>query len=172
MRMCCLLRKFLKICDKFYMRQSLGMRFALFFALPALFILAVDFATKSAAKSLGFEVSFNSGVSFGFLAGTASSFAVAAGVAVAAALFAISCARLKDRSPLFVIGCGMMCGGAVGNVFDRLRFDSVVDWITIPFSGIFFSNGLAANVADFALCVGAVFAVVGILADGERDIVS
>ncbi|MDO4988450.1 MAG: signal peptidase II [Synergistes sp.] len=147
------------------------MRFALFFALPALLILAVDFATKSAAEALGIEVSFNSGVSFGFLAGTASSFAVASGVTVAVALFAMSCAKLKDGHPMSVIGCGMMCGGAVGNVFDRLRFDSVVDWIKIPFSDIFFSNGLVANVADFALCVGAVFAVVGILADGEKNIV-
>ena len=55
---------------------------------------------------------------------------------------------------------GLLCGGIVGNLFDRLRLDYVADFLD------FFHRGWpcpAFNVADSAICVGVGIYVLGTL---------
>jgi signal peptidase II len=89
-------------------------------------------------------------VSFGFLtldagwtrwALSAFSIAVAAGLAV--------WARRVER-PLLAIAVGLIMGGAVGNVVDRVRFGAVTDFI--DFSELYFP--WVFNLADSAITVG------------------
>jgi signal peptidase II len=47
---------------------------------------------------------------------------------------------------------GLVIGGAVGNVIDRVRFGAVVDFLDVHAFGYHWP---AFNVADSAICVGA-----------------
>jgi signal peptidase II len=92
----------------------------------------------------------NSGAAFSLLDGAGSIIAVIALVAVA---FIFMVATLAQR-PRETVALGLVLGGAVGNLVDRLfRGDglldgAVVDWIDFSFFPAF-------NVADSAITVGA-----------------
>lgn len=54
------------------------------------------------------------------------------------------------------IALGLVIGGALGNVVDRVRFGAVVDFLDVHAAGWHWP---AFNVADSAICVGAVLLV-------------
>ena len=58
------------------------------------------------------------------------------------------------------VALGLLCGGIVGNLFDRLRLDYVVDFLDFFHRGWHFP---AFNVADAAICVGVAIYVLGTL---------
>jgi signal peptidase II len=63
---------------------------------------------------------------------------------------------------LIAIGLGLVIGGALGNVVDRLRYGAVVDFLDFHAAGYHWP---AFNVADAAICIGAAVIVVdGLLA--------
>ena len=49
------------------------------------------------------------------------------------------------------IALGLLCGGIVGNLFDRLRLDYVTDFLDFHWQAWHFP---AFNVADSAICIG------------------
>lgn len=55
--------------------------------------------------------------------------------------------ELDLRKPLAVAALGLVLGGAIGNVIDRLRFDYVIDFISIWKFPVF-------NIADIAITAG------------------
>ena len=55
---------------------------------------------------------------------------------------------------VYVIGIGLIAGGALGNLVDRLRFGHVVDFLDFSIKGYHWP---AFNVADSAIFVGAAF---------------
>lgn len=67
-------------------------------------------------------------------------------------------ARATDKS-LFT-GLGLILGGAVGNLIDRVRFNSVVDFLDFHWAGFHWP---AFNVADIAICVGVGLAILVIV---------
>jgi signal peptidase II len=69
------------------------------------------------------------------------------GVSIALAIWA----RRADRR-LLAWAIGLVMGGAVGNVIDRIRFGAVVDFL--DFSGLWFP--WVFNIADSAITVGVV----------------
>ena len=100
----------------------------------------------------------NTGISFGlFNRSNLGSlvFAVAGAVIIIVLLFWLS----RVRGALMAVALGLVIGGALGNVIDRLRFDGVVDFL-------YFHAGSwgwpAFNLADAAICLG----VAAILLDG------
>ena len=116
---------------------------------------------------LTLTVTRNPGAAFGLGAGDTVIFsAVAVGVAVVIVRTAHS---LASRG--WAIALGMLLGGALGNLTDRVfRFPApfrgyVVDWIELPHWPVF-------NLADSAIVVGGVVALVlatfGIELDGTR----
>lgn len=58
--------------------------------------------------------------------------------------------RAEDR--LTVIALGLIVGGALGNVIDRMRFGAVTDFLDFHAFGYHWP---AFNVADSAICIGA-----------------
>ncbi len=100
----------------------------------------------------------NTGISFGlFNRSEVGSlvFAVAGAAIVVVLLVWLS----RVRGTAMAVALGLVIGGAVGNVADRLRFDGVVDFL-------YFHAGAwgwpAFNLADAAICLG----VAVILLDG------
>ena len=64
---------------------------------------------------------------------------------------------LRDpRKNLFCLGLGLILGGALGNVIDRLRFGQVVDFLDFHAFGWHWP---AFNVADSAISIGAVILI-------------
>jgi len=58
---------------------------------------------------------------------------------------------------LQLLALGLVVGGALGNVIDRLRYGAVVDFLYFHVGA--FNWWPAFNVADSAICVGAVLLV-------------
>lgn len=98
----------------------------------------------------------NSGVAFGLGAGSHFPywiFSLAAAVGIVALLL-----LRPDRPALQRVALGLVLGGAVGNLIDRVRFGEVVDFILLSWRQWQFP---VFNVADSAVTVGvAIFALV------------
>jgi signal peptidase II len=106
----------------------------------------------------------NHGVAFGAFAGGGTIVAVIIG----AALVALVVWFLRHTAmPLAWLPTGLLLGGAVGNIFDRVRDGAVTDFIKFPAWPAF-------NIADVAITFG-VLSLLYVLesggdgADGERS---
>ena len=113
-----------------------------------------------------FEIGFfrithihNSGAAFGLFQGYSFALAIVASVGVAVLLtYALVVYRrypFLDNLPNRV-AIGLILGGTVGNLIDRLRFGYVTDFIAFNFWPAF-------NVADSAVTVGAILFAYSIL---------
>jgi signal peptidase II len=103
---------------------------------------------------------YNRGMSFGFFnAGAGGLNALIFSLVAAAIVVALIWWLVRVTSPFLAVAIGLIIGGAVGNVIDRLRLGAVVDFLD-------FHVGLwhwpAFNLADSAICVG----VAAMLLDG------
>ena len=103
----------------------------------------------------------NTGAAFGFLAGSNTWLRQAFFVTVAiAALIVILFAygHLKKQARIFVYALGLIAGGALGNLIDRLRFGSVVDFLDFYLGSYHWP---AFNAADSAITVGVALFLLG-----------
>jgi signal peptidase II len=98
----------------------------------------------------------NRGVAFGFFSGGGAIVLVITFVALA--LLVTYLIRRPDRQGLW-LATGLLVGGALGNLIDRLAHGAVTDFIKLPLWPAF-------NVADMAITVG-VFVLLWVL-EGPR----
>ncbi len=95
---------------------------------------------------------WNQGVSFGLLqAGHDLARWALAGFSLAVAFFLAGWARKTER-PLLAVALGMVIGGALGNLIDRVRFAAVADFL--DFSRLYFP--WVFNIADAGITVGVI----------------
>jgi len=99
----------------------------------------------------------NSGVAFGFFSGGGALVLVLTLAALSTLLVYFA---LHPRRPLLWLPVGLLTGGALGNLIDRLGGGSVTDFIKLPFWPAF-------NVADMAITFG-VLALLYVL-EGRRS---
>jgi signal peptidase II len=93
----------------------------------------------------------NHGVSFGlFNTGAGWRPWLFSGVAIAIVGVLLWLLRTQ-KSPFNVAGMGLIIGGAIGNLIDRVRFGSVVDFVDFHIGDW---HWYVFNVADAAICVG------------------
>lgn len=88
----------------------------------------------------------NTGIAFGLLQDLPGLFTVTSILITAGAVYAYA-AHLPNRSPWVQTGVGLLLGGAIGNIVDRLRFGYVVDFVQVGWFPLF-------NVADSAISIG------------------
>ena len=106
---------------------------------------------------LNLVMTWNHGISFGLFSGQAGPYIfVAVALAVSAGLLVW---MVRDRRPAAALWLGLVIGGAVGNVIDRVRLGAVADFIDVH-AGTW--HWPAFNVADSAITLG----VALILIDG------
>ncbi len=86
----------------------------------------------------------NTGVAFGLLEGGGTIVGVVTGLALAGLLVFFV---LHRRRPLVWLPVGLLLGGAVGNLIDRVAEGAVTDFLKIP-------KWPAFNVADIAITFG------------------
>lgn len=101
-----------------------------------------------------FSFVLNDGVSFGLFGGGAARWALSVFSIVVA--IALAWWALKAQRRLLVAAIGLVMGGAVGNVIDRIRFGGVVDFLDFSGTGLF---PWIFNVADSAITVGVILLI-------------
>ncbi|WP_425099247.1 signal peptidase II [Tropicibacter sp. S64] len=103
---------------------------------------------------LTFRMAWNYGVNFGLLAGEAPATRwILISVALGIVLFVLVWMRRDPPSTPGLIAAGLLIGGAIGNVVDRVLYGAVADFLNMSCCG--FDNPFAFNVADVAIFVGA-----------------
>ncbi len=127
-------------------------------------VVAVDQASKTWAVDrlsrgtihvvwkLDFQLAYNSGAAFSFAQGWAP---VLGGVAVVAVIVMLGAVR-RVQSTALTVALGLVVGGAVGNLADRVlrsNHGAVIDFIALHFWPTF-------NVADSCIVVGGILAAV------------
>jgi signal peptidase II len=105
----------------------------------------------------------NKGAAFGFLnredIGWQNGLFIAVTLLAAMVIFLLL-RGATDRERLYAAGLGLVLGGAVGNVIDRLRFGYVVDFLDFHYGDYHWP---AFNVADMAICIGAGLIILSVL---------
>lgn len=93
---------------------------------------------------IGLTLSHNSGVAFGLASGGGTRLVLVTAVALGVVAYLFS--RDPTRSGMWV-AAGLLAGGAIGNLADRIRVDAVTDYIAI-------GSWPAFNLADVAVTTG------------------
>lgn len=108
----------------------------------------------------------NTGVSFGLFGGGAARWGLTVfsiGVSGVLAWWAT-----KSDRRLLITAIGLIMGGALGNVIDRIRFGYVVDFLDFSRTGFF---PWVFNVADSAITVGVVLLILdSLLSDRPAEV--
>lgn len=154
------------------LRREAGRRYVLM-ALIALAVVIIDQVVKVVVRATitpgdvidvlpGVDLvhAINTGIAFSLFSGSTGLIAVLTLVAIA--VIAIVLVAYAGQHPLVPIGGGLLLGGSIGNLIDRLSRDGVTDFIAIgawpPF-----------NVADIAVTVGAVLLVLALVLSTGDD---
>jgi signal peptidase II len=99
----------------------------------------------------------NTGVAFGQLQDGGAIVAVVIAIAICALLAYFA---RNAQVPLVWLPTGMLLGGALGNIVDRIREGAVIDYLKLPYWPAF-------NVADASITIGVVILLV-VIERGDR----
>jgi signal peptidase II len=100
----------------------------------------------------------NDGGAFGILGGSRLALLIGSAVAIGVVLWIL---LSGSSSRLTSLGCGLILGGAAGNLVDRLATGEVTDYIHFSFWYIF-------NAADAAIVVGVAILLLSTLRSPEK----
>lgn len=102
-----------------------------------------------------FRMAWNEGINFGLLAHSSdlARWALIA-LAIAISVWVWAWVRREPHSRTVKISAGLLIGGAMGNVLDRIIYGAVADFLNMSVPGI--SNPYSFNVADIAIFAGAI----------------
>ncbi len=109
-----------------------------------LLVFFIDQTSKFLAAMFGLQISYNSGISLNFFSENNSNFLTL----LLGILIYFLFIYFKDQWQKNTVAASLFFGGAVANLFDRLVFGSVRDWLFIPFTSI------QNNLADWAIFAG------------------
>ncbi len=68
--------------------------------------------------------------------------------------------KLKQVTRLTIVSLGIMIGGIVGNLFDRIIYKSVIDYLSFSFGNY---NFPVFNLADIGITIGAVLLLIDLI---------
>lgn len=147
----------------------------------AFFALVLDFATKQAAEHFlvfaqpvyvmpifDLTLLYNKGAAFSFLANESGwqrwfFTIIAVGVSTALTIWLMT---LKASEKWLSISLALVIGGAIGNLYDRLAYGHVVDFIHLHWGEHYFP---AFNIADSAISIGAAMLIIDSLFFQEKS---
>jgi signal peptidase II len=121
----------------------------------------VEFTSRPLIGSwLSFTLVKNTGVAFGLFQNIPGFFTITSVlISIGAILFYRF--QLPHNRPWVQVSVGLIVGGAIGNIIDRLRYQYVIDFVHVSwFPGIF-------NLADSAITIGVVMLAGYLLLIGE-----
>lgn len=152
-------------------RRELRVRWQIAGAL-ALGVFALDQITKiiiratlepreSIAVFPGFDISRfrNEGIAFSLFTGRQTAIAILTIIALVA--IGLALVRLVGRNSFVAAGAGLLIGGSLGNLVDRISRGGVTDFLD-------FTRWPAFNVADIGIVCGAALIVLGLLREADE----
>lgn len=103
---------------------------------------------------LNFRMGWNTGINFGLFGGSAESGRwILIGVALVIICFVLIWVWRDKPGKIGLISAGVLVGGALGNVVDRILYGAVADFLNMSCCGI--QNPFTFNIADVAIFIGA-----------------
>ena len=163
------------------MPNSQQSRSALIWLWLALVVFVLDIATKQLAEMmltygrpvyllpvLDFTLLYNRGAAFSFLAdesGWQRWFFTAVSLGDSAMLI-VWLKRLPRAQVWMPVALALILGGALGNLFDRLVYGHVIDFISVHWDRSYFP---AFNLADSAITVGAVMMALDVVRETWQE---
>tara|TARA_B110000008_G_scaffold277324_1_gene318325 strand:- start:5845 stop:6402 length:558 start_codon:yes stop_codon:yes gene_type:complete len=145
------------------------------------FVIAFDLITKQLAENFltygqpvpifpvfDLTLLYNPGAAFSFLAGEDGwqrwfFTAIAVGVSVMLISWLY---KLPRENKWLAVALTLILGGALGNLFDRLVYGHVIDFISVHWDGSYFP---AFNIADSAITVGAIMLGLDVVFEARRE---
>jgi signal peptidase II len=105
--------------------------------------------------SVEFVLSYNKGISFSFLqfVDDAQRWPLVGLSILACALLGWWLSRVPSGRPILTIGLALIVGGALGNMLDRARIGSVIDFVHVSYGAWSFA---VFNFADAAITMGVI----------------
>lgn len=103
----------------------------------------------------------NSGVAFSFLEN--AGWVLTALITILVLCVVAWLVRKSDMPRIQRIGLWLIAGGGLGNLYDRITYGAVIDFIELTFVKF-----AVFNVADACICVGAALAIVGMCIEEKR----
>lgn len=154
------------------MKREAGQRYRLM-ALIALAVVALDQLVKVIVRAtitqgeivdvlpgIDFVHTINTGIAFSLFSGSTGVIAILTLIAIG--VIAIVLVAYAGQHKLVPIGGGLLLGGSIGNLIDRISREGVTDFIAIgpwpPF-----------NIADIAVTMGAILLVLAIIFSAGDD---
>jgi signal peptidase II len=116
------------------------------------------YETVAVMPYFNLTMAHNYGAAFSFLAqagGWQRWFFIVLAIVISIVLI-VWLAKLKPHAKLEAISLSLILGGAIGNVIDRIVYGYVVDFLDVYIGS---SHWPAFNVADSAICIGAVLLI-------------
>jgi signal peptidase II len=107
--------------------------------------------------------SYNTGIAFGLGSGGSGIFLVLSLLIIGGLLFYY--AQSPRRADMQHIALGMVIGGALGNVIDRIQHGHVVDFVHVVIPGMV-SN--VSNIADHVIVIGVIVLIIDSFLDERR----
>ncbi len=103
---------------------------------------------------LNLRMAWNYGVNFGWFSGESDSTRwILIGIALMIVAFVLYWLRKENFGRIGLISAGILVGGALGNIIDRIIYGAVADFLNMSCCG--FSNPFSFNIADIAIFAGA-----------------
>ncbi|OSP55032.1 signal peptidase II [Pseudoruegeria sp. SK021] len=107
---------------------------------------------------LQFRMGWNEGINFGLLSGQPDAARwILIAVAIVISIWVTLWARRDGRVGM-MIAAGVLVGGALGNVLDRVVYGAVADFLNMSCCGI--ANPYVFNLADVGIFAGAIALVI------------
>lgn len=115
---------------------------------------------------INFRMAWNYGINFGLFSNTGSAWIL---IAIALAIVGLVIYWMWRDPPgrVGLFAGGLLIGGALGNVVDRIVYGAVADFLNMSCCG--FDNPYAFNVADIAVFAGAIGLVIFTGGDGGKS---
>lgn len=102
-----------------------------------------------------FRMAWNQGINFGLMAYSSDIARLGLiALAIAISVWVWLWVRREPHQRTVQLSAGLLIGGAMGNVLDRIIYGAVADFLNMSVPGI--SNPYSFNVADIAIFAGAI----------------
>lgn len=107
---------------------------------------------------------YNTGVAFGLFKDLGPVFIVIA--LVISGVITVYARKLRNDQWLTCVSLGLMLGGALGNVIDRIRLGHVIDFIDV---GVGATRWYTSNLADVSIVLGVILLGLATLIEEQRE---
>ena len=82
------------------------------------------------------------------------------------ALVLVIYTMFKAKSKFYIYSCALFIGGLIGNLYDRVVYGKVIDFLDFLILGYDFP---VFNVADCFICIGVVLMFIAIMKEEQKD---